>query len=74
MIGSLRHRVELQKKTATRDTYGAETETWVTKATVWAAVLPLSEEEYFTGKIEKSEITHKIVLRYYKGLTPDWRI
>ncbi len=74
MIGSLRHRIELQKKTATRNSYGAETETWVTKATVWAAVIPLSELEYFTGKLEWSEITHKIILRYYEDLTPDWRI
>jgi len=74
MIGSLRHRVYLQKKSATRDSFGAETETWVTKATVWASIEPIYGQEYFEGKMENAEITHQIIIRYYSSLTPDWRI
>lgn len=69
-----RHRVHLQSKSATRNSYGEETLSWVTEASVWCSIEPLTGREYFQAQQVQSQVTHKIMLRYYKGLRPDWRI
>ncbi len=72
--GQLRHRISLQSKVATRDTYGAETITWKTENTVWGSIEPLNSREFFQAQQMQSDVTHKVKLRYYAGLRPDWRI
>lgn len=72
--GRLRHRVRLQRKTAARDSYGAEVETWSDLDTIWASVEPISGREYFQVQQVQSEITHRIRMRYYSGLRFDDRI
>lgn len=72
--GQLRHRIDLQTKVASRGTFGEETITWRTEATVWGSIEPISGREYFLAYQVQSEVTHRIRLRYYKGVRPDWRI
>lgn len=72
--GKLRHRVYLQSKSATRDSYGAEVVTWVTEKTVWAAIEPLFGREYFLAHQTQADVDYRIRIRYYDGLRPDWRI
>lgn len=72
--GKLRHRLKLQSKTVTRDSYGAETIVWTEEAIVWGSVEPISGREYFLAKQVQAETTHKIRIRYYSGLRADWRI
>jgi len=62
--GKLRHRVTLQSKGTTRDTYGGETITWVDLATVWADCSPLSGREYLAARVEVAETIIKIRIRW----------
>ena len=73
-IGELRHRVTIQEKTVTIDTYGGEVVAWADVATVWAAVEPLSGREFLEGGRLENEINHRIRIRYREGLTPSMRV
>lgn len=73
-IGSLRHKVTLQKKVVTEDELKQQTETWTDIATVWASVEPLSGREYFTAKQVNADISVKITMRYRKDVTPEMRV
>jgi SPP1 family predicted phage head-tail adaptor len=47
---------------------------WQDLATVWASVEPISGKEFFAAQEIVAEITHRIRLRYYAGLTPKMRL
>lgn len=72
--GWLRHRITLQTKSTTQDTYGAEQDVWTDEATVWASVEPLRGQEYFSSKQMQAEETTRIRIRYRSGITPAWRV
>lgn len=73
-IGKLRHRVALQSPTTTRSSTGAALVAYSTTATVWAAVEPLSGREYLASSQTQNEVTTRIVIRYYSGVAPSWRV
>ena len=72
--GSLRHRIELQHATATRNAYGEPIEAFATYATVWAAVEPLSMRERVQAEQMKAQRTHKITIRYLSGVVVTDRV
>jgi len=72
--GRLRHRVQIEADTPTRASDGGDVEAWSTVATVWAGIEPLSGREYFTAQQTQSQVTHKITVRYFRGLTAAHRI
>jgi SPP1 family predicted phage head-tail adaptor len=72
--GSLRHRVTIQSKSVTRDTYGGEVITWATVATVWAAVEPLNGREWLEGRQAAAEVTTRIRIRYRSGVLPEMQV
>lgn len=73
-IGKLRHRVEIQYSIDTRDEFGAVSgQTWNTLCTVSASVEPLVGREYFAAAQIQSEVTHKITMRYKRGIKPYFR-
>jgi SPP1 family predicted phage head-tail adaptor len=72
--GSLRHRVQIQTFSEARDADGGITPTWTTAATRWASVEPLRGNEFFNASQVKGNVTHRVVMRYYAGLTPTDRI
>jgi len=67
--GKLRHRVVIQSKGASRDTYGAEVVTWSTTATVWASVEPLTGREYMDAQQTQAEVSTRIRVRYRSDVT-----
>lgn len=67
--GTLRHRVTIQQKAVTRDSYGAEVVTWQDVATTWGAVEPLSGREYLAALQTQAEVTTRIRLRYRSDVT-----
>lgn len=73
-IGKLRHRITLQEYTSSRDSFGAEVETWSDTATVWASIEPLSGREYFAAQQVNAEISTKITLRYRSSVKPTMRV
>ena len=62
--GSLRRRITIQQRSATKDTFGGQSTTWATIATVWADIEPMSGRELLAAQEVKSEVTHQITVRY----------
>ena len=72
--GRLRHRLALQSKTSTRDSYGAAVIGWTLVDTVWGAIEPLSGREYFSHEQVQAEAKVRIVIRYRSGVDTTWRV
>lgn len=72
--GELRHRVTIEEKTVTKDSYGGEEVTWSEVATVWAAVEPLQGREFLDGRRLEAEISTRIRMRYRSGVLPGMRV
>ena len=51
-----------------------EDEDWKDIATTWANINPISGKEYYSAETINSDLTHKIRLRYRRGITPDMRV
>ena len=72
--GKLRHRVTIQQNTPTRDSFGAEVESWSDVTTIWAAVEPLQGREFFDAQAVNPETTTRIRIRYRSGIVPEMRV
>jgi len=72
--GRLRHRVTIQQKVPTRDTFGGELVTWSPVATVWASVEPLQGREYLAARQLQAELTTRIRIRCRTGILPQMRV
>ncbi|MCK9326407.1 MAG: phage head closure protein [Bacteroidales bacterium] len=72
--GELRHRVAIQRKTVVRDTFGGETVSWTDVATAWMSLKPLSGRELYAAQQAHAETTHKAIMRYVAGITPNDRL
>lgn len=74
--GKLRHRVTIQKNTPTRDTDGAEIDSWSNVATVWGAVEYLSGNERYVdfGAQDSATANVRITIRYRASLDPSMRV
>ena len=71
--GKLRHRVEVQTNTATRDTLGQPVASWAVTATVRAAIRPLRGNELMIAQQITPQVTHEIILRH-RSLTAEQRL
>lgn len=72
--GKYRHVIEIEKLDKHKNKYGEPTNKWIEFLQVRAAIYPISGREFFSAEKVNSEVTHKINIRYIKGLTPDMRI
>ena len=72
--GRLRHRVDLQQLSPSLNSMGEESETWTTYSTVSADVQPISGTERLAVQQAQADMTHKVTMRYRKGLTVEHRI
>ena len=76
--GELRHKITIQKLNNSQNDYGevdvnAHT-TWSDVTVVRAGIYPISGKEFFAAETVNSEITHKVKIRYFEGITPNMRI
>lgn len=67
--GKLNHRITFQIQNL-----DSEEEEWNDIVTKWASINPISGREYYQAETINSDLTHKVRLRYRKGITPDMRI
>ena len=67
--GKLNHRITFQIQNL-----DSEIEEWNDIVTTWASINPISGREYYQAETINSDLTHKVRLRYRKGITPDMRI
>lgn len=73
--GKLRHKVTIQSRTLTADSYGGQTETWATFAAgVWAAVEPLTSSEQWRAQQAQASVSHRVTIRYLAGVEPTMRV
>ncbi|RQY48025.1 head-tail adaptor protein [Burkholderia stagnalis] len=67
--GRLREVVVLERSTSEPNEYGEEITRWAPFATVSAAVEPLNGREFFASARVNAEVTTRIRIRFYDGLT-----
>lgn len=67
--GKLNHRITFQIQNL-----DSEEEEWNDIVTTCASINPISGREYYQAETINSDLTHKVRLRYRKGITPDMRI
>lgn len=72
--GWLRHRVEIQEKTVTRDAYGEEDFTWETVDTIWASVEPARGRDLMQQQTEQVLYDTIVRMRYGTTVTPENRL
>jgi len=74
-ISKLDKRITIQKPVKTSDSMGGFTETWYDVIPVWAAIWPKSAKETFKATEQVSgELTHRIRIRWRRGILPSYRI
>lgn len=81
--GKLRHRVEVQRLEYEQDSAGDPIQNeesgelrqeWVTHATVWADISPLSAREFIASGASASEVSVRITLRWQSSFKASDRI
>lgn len=73
-LSLMRERIEIQSRTLSADSFGGQTATWSTAATVWGKVEPLSGREMWQAQQVRPDVSHKVTIRHYSGLTPKHRL
>jgi SPP1 family predicted phage head-tail adaptor len=76
--GKYRHIATFQKLKETQDSYGETSvhvdSNWEDVLTVRVGIFPISGREALLEDVRKGEISHRIVLRYTKGIDNTMRI
>lgn len=72
-IGKMRHRVEVQESTRTRDEFGGVRKTWATVATRWAEVKQGSVAGVVDGA-EMVTVNYEVRMRYSRTLNNRHRL
>ncbi len=73
-FSDMRDRVTIQSRTTAQGTAGRPVLTWSDVATVWAKIEPIDgTEQQYAGRVV-SDVTHRITIRYYSGLTSKHRM
>ncbi|MED4586668.1 phage head closure protein [Brevibacillus choshinensis] len=73
-IGSLRHRITIQKFDKIDDGGGGYVNDWVDVTTISASVSPLQGKERYEAQQIQSTLSHKIKMRYLAGILPTMRV
>lgn len=74
MIGDLNKRITIQAPTRASDGMGNFTESWNDLATVWAAIWPMSANEYKQAMQNVMIVSHRIRIWYRSAFKASWRI
>jgi len=72
--GRMRRRITVQKRVQTQDEFGQPIDTWQDYVKLAADIMPLSGREFFQAKAVGSDVTTRIVTRWYPGIETDQRI
>ena len=72
--GKLRHRIEIQKFTETRDAHGGTIKEYEELATVWAFVRPMTGRELVDGNQVEGQVDLQIEIRQRSDISTHHRI
>ena len=67
--GDLRHRVEVQTRAVTQDTFGDSINTWSFENHRWASIRQLTARELEIHSRPEAVATHRIQMRHYAGFS-----
>lgn len=70
----LNQRITLQSKSVTRNTIGEEVVTWGDVATVWAKVMPLRGNAFYSANQQQHVIDARFLIRQRTGLVENMRL
>ena len=70
LIGEMYNRVTIQRRTVSRDDYGAAVYTWTALAGRWASIKPVKGVEDWIAQQVRPGLKIKVIIRSYSGLTP----
>jgi SPP1 family predicted phage head-tail adaptor len=73
-IGKLRHQINIQSSSGSKDSFGDVSDSWSTDSTVWASVDPLNGRELEHALQIHSEVQYKITIRYDANIDARARI
>lgn len=71
---ALRHRVQVQARSSSQDTFGQEVQTWATVLAVFAAIEPSLGRSQLSGEAQTSTVTHVVTIRWRAGITARMRL
>jgi len=74
--GRLRHRVQIQENTGTRNAHNEIIDSWtnLTGGSRWAEVRPLRGDELTHAKQLHAKVTHQVTIRALSTVTPAMRV
>jgi SPP1 family predicted phage head-tail adaptor len=72
--GKYRSIITIQQKNQTKDSFGQKSDVWNDFLKCRASISPISGKDYFSADVIQSETSHRVLMRYYPGITPDMRI
>lgn len=72
--GRMRERVTLQKPVEQHNPFGEATLVWEDVTTLWAQVTTLSARDYFAAQQSGTLATHRVIVRFFKGMSPTYRL
>jgi SPP1 family predicted phage head-tail adaptor len=72
--GRLTRQVVVEELTVTDDGAGNWSSTWANRGTVWAEIVPLQGSELFRAQAVQPNLTHRVTLRFWPGLTAGHRL
>ena len=73
-IGRMRTPLRIQEYVETRTSDGGIAEAWSTTQNVWGRVQGLRGRELFSAQQINPQTSHKVTIRYSKGLTSNARL
>lgn len=72
--GKMRRQAVLESPQEVSDGAGGYSLSWQEEATLWAEMRPLSGKEKVVADKLQASLTHRVVLRYRDGVTPQMRL
>jgi SPP1 family predicted phage head-tail adaptor len=72
--GKLRHKITIEQRSTTPNSFGEPANTWTTFLTRWASVEPIIGKEFFSSQQVQAEVTTKIRIRNAPGVLPQMRV
>lgn len=65
---ALRNLVTFERRSATENDFGEQTDVWTEITRDWASIEPISGREFFAAQQTQSDITTRIICRYSSAL------
>jgi len=74
LSGKLNTKIIIQKPVEIKNSIGEDITSWSDFSYQWANIAPLSGREYLSNNELRSSVTHRIFIRFIKGVDSSMRI